>query len=264
MLKIRAEQLEVFEQAAIRNFIERMSDYLQETFPKHYEIFGRDAIRNFVRYGMDQAGTNNFTSERAIRLYTTLMLMFGSRFDTDPQYAWAAEILSDASVVDEQMRIDRLYDKGIECLNYISGQNGRHLNEALGRVRGARFDDFSTSATPQAAAADFYRKVITQLASIYPQKHNYVGELGIRRMIQRGIQSANNYRITRERGVATFIGLMFFLGSGFDTDPQFAWAKDVLAGGAGGDENQKVAQLYERALGYLDRWSPRSTAGENS
>ncbi len=95
MLKIRAEQIEVFEQAAIRNFIERMVVYMQETFPKHYEILGRDKVRDLVRYGIEQAKAHELTAERSIRLYTTLMLMFGSRFDADPQYPWADEILDD-------------------------------------------------------------------------------------------------------------------------------------------------------------------------
>lgn len=262
MLKIRAEQLEVFEQAALRNFIERMADYLQETFPKHYEIFGRDKIRDLARFGMEQARVHDLTAERSIKLYTTLMFMFGSRFDTDPQYSWAAEILGDRNNVDEMTRADRLYEKGVECLNAISGRNGRHISDALGRVRRARADDFSPSGTPQAAAADFYRRLIAQLEDLYPEKHKYVGELSLRRMIQRGIQSASGHRITRERGVATYIGLMFFLGSGFDTDPQFPWASDVLNNAAIADENQKIAQLYERAVSYLDRWSPKPTTAE--
>ncbi|NJN48013.1 MAG: hypothetical protein HC808_17770 [Candidatus Competibacteraceae bacterium] len=47
---------------------------------------------------------------------------------------------------------------------------------------------------------------------------------------------------------------MFMLGSGFDNDPQYPWAKAVLKDIVRQDGVNKGELLYESAKTHLDKW----------
>jgi hypothetical protein len=57
-----------------------------------------------VRKGIERAAGYNFTLRGPLRFYVEAMLSFGSDFNTDPQLAWAVEVLNDASEPDELSR----------------------------------------------------------------------------------------------------------------------------------------------------------------
>src|SRR5215471_3300291 len=70
MLRIRSEQLEVFEQASLKAFEDNMVDYLRDFSPKHAQILDEEQLRAVVRYGIDRAEHHGLTSERSTRIYT--------------------------------------------------------------------------------------------------------------------------------------------------------------------------------------------------
>lgn len=81
---------------------------------------------------MTRAKAYGFTNRGSIRLFIEMIFLFGSGFDTDPQYPWAATILADSS---EQMyRAERLYEKIIDYQEKVSGANAVNTIEALRRV----------------------------------------------------------------------------------------------------------------------------------
>lgn len=257
MLKIRKEQIEVFEQAAVRNFEDRMVNHLREFTPRHFRILQETDIRRVVRYGMERAQSHNLTSERSVRLYIEMMFMLGSHFDTDPQAPWAAEILSDRDITDEVARVDRLNDKAWDYVEHIlldyrsiegTADQSRLIRE-LRRIRQVRDEVLLPPAIPE-----FYRNTLTRLGEIFPNKYEYVGELNLRRLIQRGIMSAQSHRITTERGVVTFIAMMFVLGSGFDSDPLAPWASAILRDLSITSESERVNRLYAGAISTLRQW----------
>ncbi len=257
MLKIRSKQVKVFEQAAIRNFEDRMIEHLKKFTPKHFKILTEDDVRGIVRDGWERAKGHRFTSERSVRFYVELMLMLGSSFDTDPQMPWAAEILNDETLSDEVERIDRLYDKAWEyvdhaILDYQDAQGNvdpTRFIEQIRQIRKERDDELQPSAVPE-----FYRRMIARLNQTFPKKCEYVGELPVRRLIQRAIESAKSYDITSERGVVLFAAMMFVLGSGFDQDPQLPWASAILQDQSVTDQSKKVDQLLAAAIDCLKQW----------
>ena len=54
MLKIRKEQMEVFEQAAIRNFEDEMVQHLKKFSSRHCEVIGEDNVRKVIRMGIER------------------------------------------------------------------------------------------------------------------------------------------------------------------------------------------------------------------
>src|SRR5262249_49580960 len=80
MMKIRKDQIDVFEKAAVRNFEDRMVEHLKNFAPKHIKLLTEDQVRDVIRHGMKKAESHRFTSERSLRIYTELILMLGSGF----------------------------------------------------------------------------------------------------------------------------------------------------------------------------------------
>ena len=248
MLQIRKEQIEVFDEVAVKSFEDQILKHLREYFPKHCEPLAEEEIRRIIRYGAERARGHGFTYIRSINLYLNLMFLLGSHFDTDLQLPWAAELIADRSIAHETPRIDRLYERASAYLDAVAGKKNEHINAALER---ARKEQLST-APPPIDSPDFYRFVIARLQALYPHKCEAVGELNLRLLIRQGIETAGDYAITDARGVIIYIGLMFLLGTGFDTDPLFSWAGAILNKDAPGE--QKAQQLYEASMTLLNHW----------
>jgi hypothetical protein len=256
MLIIRDEQMEIFEQAALQSFEDRMVEYLEEFFPKNCTLLGEEKVRQIIAQGWERAIQHEMPSERGVRIYVTLIFMLGNSFDSDPQFPWAEEIIKDVTI-DEMTRIDRLYAKAIDYIDHAMGVNNHSLNEALRRLSSEHIEDFPSPDTPE-----FYRSVIQRMTRIHPEKSEYIGELNSRRLIQRGVASANKYGLTDGRGAALYIGLMFMLGSGFDTDPHFQWAASILNEPRLTDQSSKTKQLHQAAMAYLAQWLAPSVDAE--
>lgn len=248
MLKIRNEQINVFQQAAVRDFEDQLVKYVGEHFPKHYGNLGETGVRKVVRYGLNRAESHRLIDKRSISLYVSFMFMLGSHFDTDPQLPWALEILKDEITPDEKLRIDRLYDKVMEYFDHVAGDN-EYIDKALRRIRKEQIESLSSSGS-----GGLLDDMTLFLNKIFPQKCEYIGEDLIRSMILHGIKAAKRYNITDERGLIIYISLMFILGSSFDTDPQFPWVMAILNDETTTDETEKILRLYTEAATRLDKW----------
>lgn len=237
----------LFEEEALLDFEARVLRHVRESFPKSFAELGEHRVLDLTRGAVVRAQAHGLTTERSVVMYLNLLFMLGSGFDDDPQLPWAAEILGDGGLA-EAARSDAVYDRALDYFAQVVGPEGVNVAAAFGRAQNESLDGL-----PSASAPEFYQHLLTRLKAIFPEKCDYVGELGLRRMIQRGIKQAAAYQITDRRGVAVYVGFMFMLGSGFDADPQLPWAAEVLhdesVGGA-----EKAERLRAAALESLARW----------
>ncbi|WP_143101716.1 hypothetical protein [Stigmatella aurantiaca] len=85
----------------------------------------------------------------------------------------------------------------------------------------------------------FEEKTLSRLSEFFIQCRNWEEARG-RQLIHKGIERAAKYRITRERDVAKYIGLMVALDENFDTlSPYSTVLLDATLDGA-----SKMAALY--------------------
>jgi hypothetical protein len=257
MLKIRKEQMTSFEKIAAQRFEDQMVEHLRNFAPKHFKVLEESDVRRVIQLGIDKARSHRFTSERSIRLYIEMMFMMGSGFDSDPLLPWAAEILSDESLQLETERIDRLNEKAWDYVDHVlkdykllekTGDKSK-LVEELRKIKEESDEPISPNAI-----SEFYSRGVARLKQMFPEKCEYVGELSLRRLIQRAIEQANGYGITTQKGVVIFAAMMFILGSGFDKDPQLPWASAALNNPSNIDQHKKVDQLYSSAIICLKKW----------
>lgn len=252
MLVISGNQMKTFEQAAVWNFENRLLAHLEEFFPKHCAILGEDEMRKVVRLGLKRAEAYGLISQRDLHLYMGLMMMLGSRFDQDPQLPWAAKILIDENIADPNIRADRLYDRAMVYLNQAAGKDSQYLDRALRKTR--EFPVSALSRTGEDKLISFGDYMLKLLYRLFFEKYEAVGEANIRQMVRQGYQAARSYNLTDEPGMATYICLMFLLGSGFDLDPQYPWADVVLNDAALADSTQKGELLHQAAMTHLEKW----------
>ena len=250
MFRIRKEQVEALDKAAFQAFEERVAEHVKESFPKHAELCGEEAVRKVVRIGLERAQEYGIAKEGGLQLYIDLMFLLGSSFDTDPQLPWAAEVLSDTSI-EESARLDRLFEHANDYMDEVSGPNNEFIDEAQGRIL-----EESRRKVPREALSNLEGYLAGRLKFIFPEKCRYIGDDCLQAIVALGMDRAREQGLGTERGVLVLIGLKFMLGAGADEDPQFPWVSEIL-NDSSLDVRERSDRLFEAATDFLKKWCAR-------
>jgi plasmid stability protein len=74
----------------------------------------------------------------------------------------------------------------------------------------------------------FESRMVTDLASSFPQETGGWSEEEFRCFVNDGINRAARYEISTEDDVQAFLECMLILGPDFDVNPKTSWAGDIL------------------------------------
>lgn len=229
--------MDVFRSNALQSFEDKMVEHVKEFFPAHYHTIGPKNIRETIQYGYTQAKRYGLTTQRNVCLYINTMMVLGSNFNTDPMYPWAKETLQDKKIADPMKRVDQLCKKAEEVLEQISVSPHTYQHNVLA--------DLIKNTD------GVLKDALNYLQMIFPAKFEAVGPTNLQVMVKYGITSTAKYGIVAENNIMIYIFLMFLLGSGFNKDPQFSWARDVLEDSSI-NEQMKVSFLAQQAIIYLN------------
>jgi hypothetical protein len=245
-MKVRTEQIAVFEDADSPHFAPQMFAHVREAFPKHSGFLGDEGIREVVRYGIEQGREFGFSRQSPISLFIDLTLLLGRYFHADTQMPWAGEVLHNASIPDELTRAQRLHAAAMKYLDTVSGSDNEFIDAAQGRLLNepAQIQTGSSSA--------FVKEVSVRLERIWPEKYRQLREERRLALIREAITKASTYGIGSETGALLCAVMMYMLGSGFDKDPLFSWARQILTSEQ--DRDAKIKQLYASGVSYLKQW----------
>jgi hypothetical protein len=75
----------------------------------------------------------------------------------------------------------------------------------------------------------------------------------LRGAVHAGVKRAETHGLTLRGPVRFFVDTTIVLGSGFDTDPQYPWAAEMLAPAAAPDPMRRAEALHARIVAYLAR-----------
>lgn len=114
MLKIRPEQLAVFDQADLEQFIQRMMKFQREQFPEETANIDDTQLNQQIRERITRAQRYNIVAKKDICDYLSLCRVFGADFGQTED--WAKSILSDPVLSSGKTRISRLYEAGMNIL----------------------------------------------------------------------------------------------------------------------------------------------------
>jgi hypothetical protein len=109
MLTIRKEQMAVFREPAISDYVKRTIVHLKECFSEKCDALGEQELGKIVRHGIQRSASYRITTEGDVRRYIDLMLRFGPDFDQDPELPWASSILNNKALINPSTKVDRLY-----------------------------------------------------------------------------------------------------------------------------------------------------------
>jgi hypothetical protein len=245
MLVIRESQMKAFEKVAQRAFEDEMVAHLAEFSPPLFKAVGEEQMRKAVLFGINRADSYGFTFRGPVRLYLELMLLFGSYFETDPQYPWVAEILANRDS-DQMQRAERLYEKTMDYREKVAGPEDAY---ALGALRNISV----LARQPLELSLDNFVPAMQQeIARVYPQKATYVGDERIEALIHKGIDGARRQRFSTVRGAALVVVLMLAFGHGCGADPLYPWIAKTLKDEAITDPDARAKRLEKKALTWLE------------
>ena len=93
----------------------------------------------------------------------------------------------------------------------------------------------------------FEERLIAHLENAYPEKLWTSTPEAVRERVRRAVDKALSYSVRTERDVTSFVDLTFELGEGFDIDPRFDWAGEILRDDSL-DGRDKVARIKHALL----------------
>lgn len=250
MLMIREEQMAVFEQAVVKNFASRVYEHLQKFFPEHCQNLKADQVRKVIRLGLARAEHYQLVSERDVYLYVSLMFLLGSYFDEDPQLPWVADLLKEQTPETANIRMVPVYDQAMTLLDSIVGPENEYLRQTLGMLQQSQVFE----SLPEAPS--FGHRLLLLLQALAPQKYQVLGDNILRDLVRHGYGAAKQHGLTTERGAMIYLSLAFLLGAGFDHDPLYPWAAEVLADSELTDPAKKGEALYAVARRHLAKSPP--------
>jgi hypothetical protein len=258
MWKIRPEQIESFRQAALASFEDEMAAHSKVFTPKLAKALGEEQLRVALRFAVERAGRYGFTNRGSVRLYIELSFLFGSRFDSDPQYPWAGAFLRDPD--DQMQRAERLYRKTLEYQEKVSGRNAANTWEALKALLALARQPRPTSL--YGLEAGVLRETgIQEMARAFPQKVAYVCKEGLEALIREASDEARKFQLPAVQGDGLLVLLMFVFGHGCTDDPLYPWIGRTLRNENITSPAGRAERLEQQALAWLEEVVASFTEG---
>jgi hypothetical protein len=246
MLVIRKEQVDILRDGMMKEFEDEMVAHLAQFSPPLYKVLKEEQTREAVRFGFKQADRYGFTLRGPIRLYLEMMLLFGSHFDTDPQYPWAREILVDKHSIAQMQRADWLYEKIVDFLEKVSGPNGEYTRKAMENLREIGNKPLNL---PESDYDDTLRREIYRF---FPQKVDYIGNENLLELIRQARLEARKYDFPSTRGDTLMAVLKFAFGNGCGNDPLYPWIERTLTDDKIVDAKARAERLEKKSMTWLD------------
>ena len=238
--------MEVFGSTDSPHFEPAAVQHVTERFPKHFRFLGDTGAKETVQYGRTQAAKHGLSTSGYAILFIDLTLLLGRGFDSDPQLAWAADILDDRrSTADDKAQA--LYQSAMDYLDLVSGPDNAYIDAAQSRLLE---EPLEIAGAPEA----FMSELKKRLKKVFPEKALYLGEEGLDQLVRKAAARSGQYGLANPQGVMLFTGMMFMLGSSFDSDPLFSWASDVLNDKRITSHGERSHRLHAAGIAYLKQW----------
>ncbi|MCP3060115.1 hypothetical protein LXT21_15130 [Myxococcus sp. K38C18041901] len=184
---------------------------LMAVHPVDHLLMGASGGAAFAESASQRAQRLGFTKPADVLNHLDLMVMFGHRFDIDPQLPWVGPALSKKSMT-------VLFESALSYLGVISGDTGNLYIKALLRARKLA----PTSLIDRVGISE--AEASRLLATLHPEKSRVMGS-----QMKSMLTLAQALVAEHSKGVRPlYLVLMFLLGSHFETDPRYAWAGTML------------------------------------
>lgn len=234
MLNFSDEQIIVLEDEVYHRFLHRVIDHLDEYCADQCAHLPRDTKFAAARQGCDRARSFGIEEERGLILYTSLGVILGGSFDTDPCYPWARSMLGDPAYLDGAERMDDLWGVAMAYLDEIFEDDEATVSLPML----ARYGEW-IEARPTAI------DVPAAIEILWPEKAALTAAEDLAALHRGSRELAEGYGLRGADEVARFSVMAFVLGHRFDVDPLYDWAR---AGLANAEEEPVMAKMEAACL----------------
>lgn len=101
------------------------------------------------------------------------------------------------------------------------------------------------------ALDDYIKELAQHCREFAPALCRTLSDKQLHHALHQGIDRAESHGSTLRGPTRFYIDMMFLFGIGFDTDPQYPWAAELLAGKNKMGEMDRAEALYARTMDYL-------------
>src|SRR4051812_41551342 len=98
LITLRKAQLERLADLALRDYQERMVDWVRREFPDDFARLGEDGLRSWVVSARDRSAAYGMITSVEVTGFLSLMLVMGEDFDTRFRNEWIPPILASKSM----------------------------------------------------------------------------------------------------------------------------------------------------------------------
>lgn len=244
MLQITRRQMAHFRDAAARHFEDLMVAHTRDFAAHLYDVIGPSQMRLAVTQALARAHAYGFTFRGPLRLYVELTLLYGSRFDDDPQYPALRAILT--APYDQMLRSQQIYDHVVVYSTQVAGPDASNVYEALQMLAQI------ARAPNQYKLSDLDARLLEDMTRGFPQKAAYVTEPNILRLIGEGREEARQHGFQTARAQALIPILKYAFGHGCTDDPLYPWIQRTLTDPRIVDATRRAQRLERKAITWLD------------
>ncbi len=255
MIVIRAEQMRVFENAALRQFEEQMVAHSKDFAAPLCQIIGDGQLRVALRSAIVRAGRYGFTNRGPVRLFIELMFLCGSAFDTDPQYAAIGGVLRASG--DQMVRSQQIHAGCLDYMEHVSGPAAVNVHRALR-------DLLALTRTRLDFSDDFSADMLGHMRRVFPQKAEYVGEPGLRALIDEATVESRKCGFSSARQTGLLVVLKFAFGHGCTDDPLYPWIARTLQDHRIVSPEARASRLERKATTWLEHVVARNERGSHA
>ncbi|MFV1984101.1 MAG: hypothetical protein ACC657_11225 [Thiohalomonadales bacterium] len=246
MLKIGLKEMQFFEDEAKLIFEDEMFEHSKKFVPQYCKIIDEQPIRSTLRQAIQKANSFGFTYRGTIRLYIEMMFIFGSDFDTDPQYPILRKWLLSNKDTDEQLEIaSKLCAIKEEYTKQVNGSNNENFNNAI-KVLNKTLNIPITSTT-----YNFDKMIVQELTNLFPEKIHYIGKNQFSNFIQLSYSKINKHGLSSHTNKLLLVKLMFLFGHGCLNGPLYPWLVKIRDNNKGDISSTRINQIDNEILTFI-------------
>lgn len=106
-------------------------------------------------------------------------------------------------------------------------------------------------AFERSSRADFEDEMMQHCRELFPHLGEALGGSPLRVVVQQAVTAAEAHGFTNRGPARLFVDLTLLFGVGFDSDPRYPWAAELLASDELTEQTHRAEALYERACEQL-------------
>ncbi|PHM22082.1 hypothetical protein [Xenorhabdus ehlersii] len=244
-IEINEDQWNMLKKHSFNSFIDELVVHCNESYPYLKIKLGEDKLRTALENAIEKSKNDGFDQRGTVQFYIDMLILFGTEFQTDPQYVWIKTILDNHSCLGQLERTSLLYHEIIRYFNEVHGEQDEYLKTSIFKFQNINIERLNVQWNTYESNVD------SLLNSLFPQKYRYIKQDNINKSIQFGVEKSNQYGIKNANYSAFLTLTMFLLGHQFDQDIFFPHFNERLLKQYHSDVDSLIIEIENKTKDYL-------------